>query len=174
MNPDSKVRTMVRQIPPLYWLAGLVNYLRFRRGLAREERIYRAVGQVTSPPPLLRYRVHRAFDEASYIRNGQTIAQALADALNGVGVELWNLDVLDFACGPGRVIREFQTHARGCRMYGSDIDAEAIAFMLQHGEAKVLLTDREFSGVIGVKNEVAPCSLLKPTRVRSANRELMS
>ena len=28
------------------------------------------------------------------------------------------------------------------------LDAEAIAFMLQHGEAKVLLTDREFSSVI--------------------------
>jgi fatty-acyl-CoA synthase len=28
------------------------------------------------------------------------------------------------------------------------LDAEAIAFMLQHGEAKLLLTDREFSGVI--------------------------
>ena len=28
------------------------------------------------------------------------------------------------------------------------LDAEAIAFTLQHGEAKVLLTDREFSGVI--------------------------
>jgi fatty-acyl-CoA synthase len=28
------------------------------------------------------------------------------------------------------------------------LDAEAIAFMLQHGEAKVLLTDREFSAVI--------------------------
>jgi fatty-acyl-CoA synthase len=29
------------------------------------------------------------------------------------------------------------------------LDAEAIAFMLQHGEAKVLLTDREFSTVVG-------------------------
>ncbi|MEY4561960.1 MAG: hypothetical protein RLZZ618_1237 [Pseudomonadota bacterium] len=29
------------------------------------------------------------------------------------------------------------------------LNAEAIAFTLQHGEAKVLLTDREFSGVIG-------------------------
>ena len=28
------------------------------------------------------------------------------------------------------------------------LDAEAIAFMLQHGEAKVLLTDREFSSVV--------------------------
>ncbi len=29
------------------------------------------------------------------------------------------------------------------------LDAEAIAFMLQHGGAKVLLTDREFAGVVG-------------------------
>ena len=29
------------------------------------------------------------------------------------------------------------------------LDAESIAFMLQHGEAKVLLTDPEFAGVIG-------------------------
>ncbi|HJV95141.1 MAG TPA: AMP-binding protein, partial [Albitalea sp.] len=28
------------------------------------------------------------------------------------------------------------------------LDAEAIAFMLQHGEARVLLTDREFAGVV--------------------------
>ena len=28
------------------------------------------------------------------------------------------------------------------------LDAEAIGFMLQHGEAKVLLTDREFAGVV--------------------------
>ncbi len=29
------------------------------------------------------------------------------------------------------------------------LDAAAIAFILQHGEAKVLITDREFSGVVG-------------------------
>ncbi|HYG90550.1 MAG TPA: acyl-CoA synthetase [Azospirillum sp.] len=29
------------------------------------------------------------------------------------------------------------------------LDAEALAFILDHGEAKVLITDREFSGVIG-------------------------
>lgn len=28
------------------------------------------------------------------------------------------------------------------------LDAEAIAFMLNHGEARVLITDREFHGVI--------------------------
>src|SRR5437667_6949155 len=29
------------------------------------------------------------------------------------------------------------------------LDAEAIAFMLEHGEAKVLIADREFSGTVG-------------------------
>ena len=29
------------------------------------------------------------------------------------------------------------------------LDAEAIAFMLDHGEAKVLITDREFSPIVG-------------------------
>ncbi len=132
MNPDSKLRTLARRLPPLYWLAGLVNYLRFRRGLAREEQVYRAGGEVKLPPPLLRYRVHRAFDAASYVRNGQIIAQALADALHDVGIELCDLDVLDFACGPGRVICDFQAHTRGCRLYGSDIDAEAIAWAQSH------------------------------------------
>lgn len=132
MNPDSKLRALARRLPPLYWLKGLANYLRFRRELAREERVYRAGEQTGLPPPLLRYRVHRAFDAASYINNGHAIAEALSAALHGAGVELCNLDVLDFACGPGRVIREFQTYTHGCRLYGSDIDAEAIAWAQAH------------------------------------------
>jgi fatty-acyl-CoA synthase len=40
------------------------------------------------------------------------------------------------------------------------LDAEAIAFMLQHGEAKVLLTDREFAGVID--KALAMCGDMRP------------
>ena len=40
------------------------------------------------------------------------------------------------------------------------LDAEAIAFMLQHGEAKVLLTDREFAGVI--EKALAMCGDRRP------------
>jgi fatty-acyl-CoA synthase len=36
------------------------------------------------------------------------------------------------------------------------LDAEAIAFMLQHGEAKVLLTDREFSGTVAKALRLLP------------------
>ena len=35
------------------------------------------------------------------------------------------------------------------------LDADAIAFMLQHGEAKVLLTDREFSATVEKALEIA-------------------
>ncbi|MEY4756324.1 MAG: hypothetical protein RJA34_1222 [Pseudomonadota bacterium] len=40
------------------------------------------------------------------------------------------------------------------------LDAEAIAFMLQHGEAKVLLTDREFAPVI--EKALAMCGSRRP------------
>ncbi|HYQ91496.1 MAG TPA: AMP-binding protein, partial [Candidatus Competibacteraceae bacterium] len=36
------------------------------------------------------------------------------------------------------------------------LDAEMIAFMLQHGEAKLLITDREFSGTIGKALKLLP------------------
>ena len=35
------------------------------------------------------------------------------------------------------------------------LDASAIAFMIDHGEAKVILTDRMFSGVIKEALEIA-------------------
>jgi SAM-dependent methyltransferase len=41
-------------------------------------------------------------------------------------VVLQRLVVLDFACGPGRVIGELAAAAKCCEMHGSDIDVEAI------------------------------------------------
>jgi fatty-acyl-CoA synthase len=40
------------------------------------------------------------------------------------------------------------------------LDAEAIGFMLQHGEAKVLITDREFSPIVGKALRLAGMKLL--------------
>jgi fatty-acyl-CoA synthase len=52
------------------------------------------------------------------------------------------------------------------------LDAEAIAFMLQHGEARVLLTDREFSGVIekALAMMGGPGERTRPTRDRGRGR----
>ena len=101
----------------------------FRRALARANE---TENSGANPPPLLRYRVHRAFDEASYVENGRMIARCLVEALRENDVSLENIDVLDFACGPGRVIKEFARLTESCSFYGSDIDGEAIAWAQGH------------------------------------------
>ncbi|MDZ5456944.1 acyl-CoA synthetase [Azohydromonas lata] len=52
---------------------------------------------------------------------------------------------------PAMVEAHFGVPAAGAVLntLNTRLDAESIAFMLQHGEAKVLLTDREFAPVIG-------------------------
>lgn len=127
-----RLRRAAKRIPPLYWLAGFINYAHFRRALARANGTEKSAGSGASPPPLLRYRVHRAFDEASYVENGRLIARCLVDAMREIGVSLKSMAVLDFACGPGRVIKEFARMTESCTFYGSDIDEEAIAWAQSH------------------------------------------
>jgi 2-polyprenyl-3-methyl-5-hydroxy-6-metoxy-1,4-benzoquinol methylase len=132
MNASRRLRQVAKRIAPIYWLAGLLNYAGFRIRLARANRMDPGDGPSRLPPPILRYRVHRAFDSASYLHNGRAIARCLVDALSAQGVVLKDLVVLDFACGPGRVIGELASAAESCTFYGSDIDAQAIGWASEH------------------------------------------
>src|ERR1700737_4242586 len=102
MRRPSKLRQIARSIPALYWLAGFVRHLRFRRALRIANRGY-ASETSALPPPMLRYRVHGALDEASYLQVGRDIASRLVQCLSSHGVALEDATLLDFACGPGRV-----------------------------------------------------------------------
>lgn len=75
---------------------------------------------------MLRYRVHRSFDERGYEEMGRVVADAIVDMLRSEHVDLEGRDVLDFACGPGRVIRDFHQLVPTARLTGSDVDHEAI------------------------------------------------
>lgn len=132
MSGTRRWRELAKRIPPVYWFAGLWRYLGFRAQLARANRIDAGSPDANLPPPILRYRVHRAFDAESYLQNGQTIARCLVDALNAHGVDLKHMVVLDFACGPGRVISELAGATESCALHGSDIDAEAIAWATEN------------------------------------------
>ncbi|MGO1002969.1 class I SAM-dependent methyltransferase [Lysobacter sp. CA196] len=135
MALKTRLKRIGKRIPPVYWLGGLVNYLKFRRELAREQALYDAKlrhGGATVPPPMLRYRVHRALDEASFVATGPVVAADLLRCLESQGVRLDGLTVLDFACGPGRVVGEMKARSRNCEFHGSDIDPEAIEWAQRH------------------------------------------
>jgi len=90
-------------------------------------------GSLPVPPPLLRFRVHGSFDRDEYLRIGDVCGQNIRDLLKGVGRDLCAFSaVLDFGCGSGRVLRSFRDLPGSCRLYGTDIDRQAIAWCRKH------------------------------------------
>ena len=91
-----------------------------------------------------------------YGRHRQTWAQTydrcrrLASALSQRGVGLGDTVAVMLPNVPAMYEAHFGVPMAGAVLntLNTRLDAEAIAFMLQHGEAKVLLTDREFSAVV--------------------------
>lgn len=79
------------------------------------------------PPEHLRLRVHGGRDLEGYVRVGKTVAQDLDLALASEFAQMpANPSVLDFGCGPGRVVTWFQSMYKDWRFFGTDIDNEAI------------------------------------------------
>ncbi len=82
----------------------------------------------------------------------QTYARCrqLAHALTGRGIGVGDTVAVMLPNVPAMLEAHFGVPMSGAVLntLNTRLDAEAIAFMLQHGEAKVLLTDREFSAVV--------------------------
>lgn len=126
----SIVRSIARVIPPVKWLAGYYRMRQFQRQLAEEQsRFDPGIGV---PPPMLRFRVHGAFDVQSYVGVGRAVATVIVAELQRAQLALDGLALLDFACGPGRVMSALVPMTQGCRFEGCDIDSEAIAWARQN------------------------------------------
>jgi len=81
------------------------------------------------PPEHLRLRVHGARDLEGYMSIGKTVAQDLEWALEPELAQIpANASVLDFGCGPGRVLTWFQSTHKGWKFFATDIDNEAISW----------------------------------------------
>jgi SAM-dependent methyltransferase len=119
---SSKMRRVAQHLPPLYWALGVARYLQYRRRLHVAENTYTSSPEL--PPPHLRYRVHRAFDERSYIDVGTAVAEKLTALVHMHRIP--HDRVLDLGCGPGRVIKWLRGMLPAAEFFGSDIDAEAI------------------------------------------------
>lgn len=79
------------------------------------------------PPARLRFRVHGLADRQSFLRVGQTCADDLKSALRHTGIAFDSfIDILDFGCGCGRVLRYLHNPSVPQKFCGSDIDPESI------------------------------------------------
>lgn len=79
------------------------------------------------PPPTLRYRVGYRPEASIFLSVGKRISEDIESALKQASFDLDSFEkVLDFGCGCGRTLIWFAD--RRPKFYGTDIDAEAIAW----------------------------------------------
>src|SRR5207237_1980566 len=86
-------------------------------------------GSVPLPPESLRHRVHGAADAESFLRVGQQCAEDIVAGLKRIGRSPDAFaSVLDFGCGCGRVLRWLRPEFTSARVFGTDIDRQAVAW----------------------------------------------
>lgn len=77
-----------------------------------------------TPGARLRKRVHGSFCPQTYLEVGKRVFK---DLVNLSEIEcITNKNILDFGCGPGRVISNFLNE--GIFVHGTDIDEKAISY----------------------------------------------
>jgi SAM-dependent methyltransferase len=85
------------------------------------------------PPMALRWRVGAGHDPGEFVDSGRNTSEALQHALRDFGRGLDGFEtVLDFGCGPGRVLRDLTEAQPGPAYYGCDIDPQAIRWASDH------------------------------------------
>lgn len=95
-------------------------------------RVFRAANPgVSLPPDYLMYESFR-LDYRKYYEGGREAAEWVRGHL-AKHLELQSLHILDWGCGPGRVIRHLpEVVGRGCRYTGTDYNPASVAWCRQH------------------------------------------
>jgi SAM-dependent methyltransferase len=117
--------------------AGLMHlvdraYYRFNRWrfAARNRRFREANPGLALPPDYTLYEAYR-MDHQLYIRDGRATAEGIVAAL-GAWVDLAQARVIDWGCGPARVVRHLPALLPGARIFGSDYNESTIAWCRAH------------------------------------------
>jgi len=131
------------------WLrrAGLMHLAdgaRFRllqvRHRAENQRFRAAHPGVALPPDYLMYESFR-LSYRSYYEGGRETAEWVRDQLAPY-LSLQNQHLLDWGCGPGRVVRHLPAVVgQGCRFTGTDANAKSIAWCQAHLPGITFLTN---------------------------------
>lgn len=89
--------------------------------------------RVPLPPPELVERVTGSTDQEAFRRQGAQSVRDIEAALTSIGRSLGEHgSILDFGCGPGRVLAWLADAAPGASLHGSDIDARAVDWVRQN------------------------------------------
>jgi len=128
MNFFVRLRRLFRRIPPLYWSVGVARYVHFQARLRSENKRHSAEGMGDVPPPQLRHRVHGALDLESYLNAGRVLGSSIVQEFETHGIGQRAAGILDFGCGPGRIAKVVKDLRPHWRLFGCDIDGEAVSW----------------------------------------------
>ncbi|MEA3015557.1 MAG: hypothetical protein QOI38_279 [Sphingomonadales bacterium] len=124
-------RAALKRIPGARRAAQFLRYLGHKPKLALAAVADRRRSGDEGPLPSakLRYRVHGGLRAEDFVKAGENIARDLDRMLAPMGRTVYSFeDVLDFGCGSGRVLRNFASPPPSCRIHGTDIDPELVAW----------------------------------------------
>lgn len=127
------IKQFLRSIPIVYKCYGFMQFIWYNVALKLTELSEKSPvvdeDGLKYPSPTLRWRVHGAFDLASFIRVGQRDCQDICSILekNNLSIGGFN-SLLEFGCGCGRVLRHIRKLSANAEIFGTDIDPEGIAW----------------------------------------------
>lgn len=85
------------------------------------------------PPARLRFKVSGSPYKRQYLEIGREVCDNISTVLTGVGRNLHDFrSIYDFGCGCGRTLRWLKDIVSDCRLFGSDVDAEAVGWCQKH------------------------------------------
>ncbi|MDX1461944.1 MAG: class I SAM-dependent methyltransferase [Marinirhabdus sp.] len=127
----TRISSMLRSLNVLHQ----ADTLRFQTEKIRNRKanaaFLRKHPDVQLPPDYLIYESH-ALSYDSYYYNGKKDAEFFTSLFKKY-VSLENVRILDWGCGPGRIIRHLpDTVGNGCSYYGTDYNEKSIAWCKEH------------------------------------------
>ena len=130
-------RESLKAIKPILTSYHVYKYIMFQQKLAiarlRDWKDRQNPAQINVPPAKLRHRVSGSLDKESFLQIGEILAQNIRELCAIVDRDIYSFErVLDFGCGPGRVILNFKDVPASCQIYGTDIDSELIRWCKEY------------------------------------------
>ena len=144
----------------LVYITDIFRYYLTSVKMAGKNRAYKAKHPgIAFPPPYTIYETFR-LDYQRYYEKGHESAEWIRNEVSPFK-ELRNCHILDWGCGPGRVIRHMpDVIGNGCTFYGSDYNAEYVewcsknipdvTFKKNELDPPLPFNDRQFDLVYGI------------------------